>query len=242
MKNRILFTLASFLIFNISTIVAQPLSGSFTDCNNRTEDIQAVLGTGHSLIIAHKGVDCSICVSQAPSFETWANTNKNKVKVWCALTWKYNMNTFSNPCVQTANWISTHSWSEIFTFPDNNRVFINNATPRYYVYSAIDSTIKYSGSNRSTAYSIALQESVVGIANQSIKDEFDWRISEQSIEINNRTSAVANIRLLDLNGRILLDRQIQSGNSIIQLNELPDAIYLMQFISEKGSFSEKVFF
>jgi len=236
------FSLLFALLAIGSTIYAQPpLTGSFTDCNNQTKSIQATLGTGYSIIIAHKGVDCSICVSQAPSFETWASQNSNKVEVWCALTYKYDPNNFSNPCQATNSWVSTHNWSNIFTFPDNNRQFINIGTPQYYVYSARDSTLKYSGSSRSTAYSVALQESVVGIQDQELKNSVDWRIQNRQLMVNNRLGSAINLKVVDTKGSLIKELRLNTGNNTIDLSSFNQAIYLLQFYSDKGVYAEKIY-
>ena len=219
---------------------AQPLTGSFTDCNNNTRDIQATLGTGKALIVAHKGVDCSICISQAPGLQTWAAANKTKVDVWGAITYKYNPNTFSTPCPTTTAWFTTHGWTDIFTFPDNNRVFYNNATPRYYVYSPRDSTIKYSGSNRTTAYSVALAESTVGIEDYQLESNIDWTMSYNQLQLTNNSSESIQLRVYDLQGKLYIDRTISAGTSSIDLSALSNSLYLVQFSTGSAAFSEKI--
>lgn len=240
MKKKITHLIVGLILF-VTPVISQPLTGSFTDCNNRTEDIQATLGTGKAVIIAHKGVDCSICISQAPSLQTWASQNTQKVAVWAAMTWKYNPNTFAQPCPITQTWITTHSWNDIFTFPDYNRAFINNATPRYYVYSPRDSTIKYSGSNRSTAYSVALQESTVGIQSQQIRSKVKWTIYPTQIQLENTTNEELVIRIFSLNGSIVKEMTMGARNLSIDMSNESQSIYLLQIQSSTDAFTEKVF-
>ncbi len=233
--------LSILLSFSCLISFAQPLSGSFTDCNNNSRDIHTTLGTGKALIIAHKGVDCSICQSQASSLETWASQNSVKVEVWCALTWKYNSNTFSPACTATANWVSTYSWNNIFTFPDNARQFVSAGTPRYYVYSPRDSTIKYSGSNRSTAYSTALAESYVGLDPMNYKNEVNVRVFDSRLYADNLSLETYTLQLIDLSGRIILEEQLKSGFNSIDLSEFDKEIYLVHLRSESKAFTEKIF-
>ena len=233
--------LIAFLGFATCLSAQIPLSGSYTDCNNRTEDIQATLGNGYALIIAHKAVDCSACMLQAPSLETWASQNSGNVKVWTAMTWKYNPNTFSNPCQATASWVTTYSWSSIFTFPDTARAFNNNASPTYYVYSPRDSTIKYQGSNRNTAYSVALQESTVGIQDQRLKASIDWSLQAGVLNVNNENNQSLQLRVVDLKGSVVKEANLVSGSNLVDLSVLKQSIYLLQFQSEAGTYVEKVF-
>lgn len=217
-----------------------PLSGSFTDCNNVTEDIQTTLGSGYALIIAHKAVDCSACMFSAPSLESWASQNSANVKVWTAMTWKYNPNTFSNPCQAIASWVTTHSWSSIFTFPDTARAFNNNASPTYYVYSPRDSTIKYQGNNRNTAYSVALQESIVGIQDQRLEEKIEWAIQGNLLTIDNQSGEAIQLMVIDLKGSTIKELRVINGSNSIGLSDLKPSTYLLQFQSEEGVYVEKV--
>ena len=156
------------------------------------------------------------------------------------MTWKYNPNTFSNPCQAISSWVTTHSWSSIFTFPDNSRAFNNNASPTYYVYSPIDSTIKYQGSNRTTAFNVALAESTVGIADDILKEELDWSLQGQRLNIENQSGTNIQLRIVDLKGSLIREMNVINGTNSFDLSDLRQSIYLLQFQSGEGVYFEKV--
>ncbi len=149
MKN--IFLLA-FALVTLNT-TAQVADTTVTDCNANTNSIYAVLASGKPLIIASKGFDCSNCKSTAAALQTWASQNKSDVEVWGAMTFTYSGNTPT--CTNVSSWVSTYSWTDIFTFLDSGRHWFKNGTPRYYVYDPADSTIAYEGNRQATALSTA---------------------------------------------------------------------------------------
>lgn len=173
------------LLFSLTLVSQEPLDKTIYDCNSNSKTIQNTLGTGKALIIAHEGVDCSICQSKAPALQTWANNNQVKVEVWAAMTYKYDPNTFSNACQATNNWVSTYNWTDIFAFPDSNRAWVQNATPTYYVYSPADSSIIYQGTSESTAQSTAISASTVGLKENLLADNIQLYYRENHLFIEN---------------------------------------------------------
>lgn len=218
-----------FFIFFLSFLFsqAQPLNKTVTDCNGTSKNIQAVLGTGKALVIAQKGVDCSICMISAPTVESFAAQNSTKVEVWGAMTWKYNPNTFSNPCNAINNWNNTHGWSNVFAFADMNREWLAGGTPRYYVYSPRDSSIVYAGSSLSQAQNRALAESIVGLTPNNRPEPILAYGFNQRIYIQNIPKNVNAIRILDLSGKIIAERK-GIAKSNIQFNEMKNGIYFIQ--------------
>ncbi len=227
------------LTFSINLSAQVPLTGSFTDCNNITKGIQSTLGTGKAIIIAHKGVDCSICISQAPSLQTWAAQNRNKVEVWTALTWKYNPMTFSNACNSTNAWVTRYAWNDIFTFPDNQRQFISSSTPRYYVYSPVDSSIAYNGTNRNTAYSTALQLSTVGIEDNLLKQKVSFLLRGKELLVDNSLGQMVELNIYSTNGS-LLKKGIVISQSSVDLSNLNTGVVLIQFRTSTSVYTQKV--
>ncbi|MAY83482.1 MAG: hypothetical protein CMP59_05040 [Flavobacteriales bacterium] len=120
-------SLITLLLFFAGMTNAQPLTGSFTDCNNQTEDIQATLGTGYS-----------------------------------------------------------------------------------------------------------------GIKDQEIKNDIEWNIQAGRLSVENKSGEVIQLRILDLKGSLLNEFQVNSGTNSINLGDLKNSIYLIQFQSEKGVYAEKV--
>ncbi|MEQ8909665.1 MAG: T9SS type A sorting domain-containing protein [Vicingaceae bacterium] len=220
------------ILFSI-VLQAQPLDTTVTDCNNNSKSIQAVLSTGKAILIAHKGVDCSICVAAAPALQTFAAQNSAKVEVWGAMTYKYSPNVFSNPCDTTTNWKINYGWTDIFTFPDNNRAWFSSGTPRYYVYSPRDSSIVYSGSNQTQASNRAIAESTVGLNINNRPDPVEIYGFDGSIYLRNLPKNVNAVRLIDLQGRVLEEvRGINQGN--LSIKELKNGIYIIQL--EEGQY------
>ena len=216
-----------------------PLTGSFTDCNNTSKDIQNTLGTGKAIIIAHKGVDCSICISQAPSLQTWAAQNTTKVEVWTALTWKYNPMSFSNACNTTNAWVARYSWNDIFTFPDSQRQFISSSTPRYYVYSPVDSSIAYNGTNRNTAYSTALQLSAVGVAENILKEKLNVNLRGKELSVVNSLDQLIELNIYSIQGSLLKSATITNQTSI-DLNTISSGVILLRFTTADAIFNQKL--
>lgn len=228
------------ILFSVQ-LLAQPLAGSFTDCNNRTEDIQATLGSGKALIIAHKGVDCSICRSQAASLESWAAQNSQKVAVWGALTYRYSPAAFNPACTATQSWVTQYNWTSIFTFPDNARQFAVGGTPRYFVYSPGDSTIIYAGSRRDTAFARALRASLFTSLNEiSIEDQLEWKLQNNLLSIINNSGSNVELNIYDLNGRLLITSTVGTNTSSIDLSNYSRSVIVLDFRNSTQRFSEKV--
>lgn len=231
MKNITLFCL---LLFSVSLVAQPPLDTMVTDCNGNTKNIQTVLGTGKALIIAHKGVDCSICRSSAPNLQTFAAQNSSRVEVWGAMTWKYNQSSFTPACTETQNWKNQYNWNDIFTFADNNRAWLASGTPRYYVYSPRDSSIVWQGSNQVTATQRALQESTVGISEEQRADPVRIFGYDHRIQVLNIPSNISAIRLVNTSGQVVFEDQ-NVNSSTFQINSLKNGIYFVQ-LEEDGQY------
>ena len=156
------------------------------------------------------------------------------------MTHKYGSVNFNPPCQKTLQWKTNYSWNSIFTFPDLNRVFINNVTPRYYVYSPRDSTIKYNGSVQSTAFSVALAETLVGIEDAQLKDQLMWQVNNRQLTIYNESKTVLQLQIFDLNGKLLIEDRVSSNVATVDLNNLGASIYLMRLSNSKEILAEKL--
>jgi hypothetical protein len=147
--------ITSLLSSIVATIAlsAQPVTdATYSDCNNNSESIYGVLGAGKVLLVANAGTNCSICQGHAPGIAGVADNNPNTIRVWGAMTTKGGG---SVNCSAINSWVSTYSWSNVFSFADNNKDWFNIATPQYTVISPFDSAIAYQGSNWNTAKSTA---------------------------------------------------------------------------------------
>jgi hypothetical protein len=196
------------------------------------KNIYNTLGTGKALIIAHKGVDCSICRSQAPALQTWASQNSQQVEVWGAMSWTYSPNAFTPECQKTLAWKNQYAWNDIFTFADSVRDWAINQSPIYYVYSAIDSTIVYQGSSRVTAQNTAISQSVVGLNSFFLSNQIKLNYLDNTLYLSEIPTEVSSIRLLDVQGRMLLEERANNTMQV-ELNETTKGLIIVQFIGNK---------
>lgn len=240
MKIKLLFS----LLFISSLAFAQaPANKTVYDCSGNSKEIYATLGTtGKSIIVAHKGVDCGICINSAPGWETWASANTNKVEVWGAITYTYNPNAFTNPCTKTTQWKSTHNWNSIFTFADSARDWVNGGSPRYYVYSAIDSTIVYQGPNSTTARNMALAQSVVGIQKSNLREDFNLRFANEQLSLSAPLN-IKSVQIFSIDGRLVVNRLINQPAIEITTSGFANGMYIVLVEDENGNLgSEKILF
>lgn len=225
------FLVISFsLLFSSIGFTQPPANITVYDCNGASKNIYNTLATGKSIIVAHKGVDCSICINSAPGWQTWAASNKNKVEVWGAITYTYNPAQFTpaNMCAKTAQWVTTHNWMDIFTFPDSNRIWVNGGSPRYYVYSAIDSSIVYQGSNSTTARNTAIAQSVVGLEKSFLANSSIY-IVEKQLQLKDLPSFIESVMVYNLKGQLVLQEKVIYENQVINMTNLKAGIYIAQF-------------
>ena len=235
----LLFTVCSF-----ASIMAQaPANRTVYDCNSNSKNIYATLATGKSIIIAHNGVDCSICVNAAPGWQTWAAANTNNVEVWGAITYTYFARNFppANMCTITQTWKTTHNWTNIFTFPDSNRLWYQGSSPRYFVYSAIDSSIVYQGSNSTSAKNAALAQSTVGI-NKNVLEDAKIFASNGKVIIRNLPIGISSVKLFNIQGQLLLSQSLNSTSSTLDVSSFNKGIYIVQFSGLKGTESKRLLF
>ena len=230
-----LAVLSTFLFF--SGFAQAPANATAYDCNGNSETIYNILGTGKSVIVAHKGVDCSICINSAPGWQTWALANNSKVRVWGAISYTYSPSQFTtlNMCTKTTQWVNTHNWNDIFTFPDSTRDWVNGGSPRYYVYSAIDSSIVYQGPNSTTARNMSLAQSTVGLRNNLLANSHIYIAGDQ-LQMKNLPSTVKSVLIYNLKGQLIVQERIENENQLINLAHLNSGIYIAQFRTNNNKF------
>jgi hypothetical protein len=241
MKN--IFILVFLAGVTTSLFSQVPLNRTVFDCSNNSKNIYATLATGKSIIVLHKGVDCSICRSAAPGWQTWAAANTTNVEVWGALTYTYSGSAFpvSNMCTLTTNWVSRYGWNDIFTFPDSNRLWVQAASPRYYVYSAIDSSIAYQGPNSTTARNVALAQSAVGLNGTILNDAKVYATNGRLI-IKDLPKEINSFTIRNVKGQVIKINRSVSPNFEMDVSIFPKGIYFIQFVSERGYESRKLIF
>tara|TARA_R110002049_G_scaffold66165_5_gene173011 strand:- start:873 stop:1607 length:735 start_codon:yes stop_codon:yes gene_type:complete len=242
MKNTIqvvYVVLLSFLSFNL--IAQTPVNATVYDCNNVSKNIQNTLGTGKSVVVLSKGFDCSICISAAPAWQTFAAQNTSSVEVWGAMTFTYSMSIPT--CSNITTWRNTHSWNNIFMFIDSTEQWYLRGTPRYVVYSAIDSTIVYDGRNPTTARNVALNNSLVtSITSYESINEIKIKSTPGGVKIMNLPSDLTQIDLIELSGRTIKSLPIDATQIDISFPNI-SGIYLLKFTNSKNQVgTKKIYF
>ncbi len=221
--------LALCVSFLSNTYAQTPTNATVYDCANISKNIYTTLGTGKSLVVLSKGFDCSICINAAPAWQTFAAANTNQVEVWGAMTFTYGMAVPN--CSNVSTWKNTHNWNDILMFIDTTERWYQSGTPRYIVYSAIDSSIVYQGRNAATARNIALNNSVVSSVNDyTAVNDVKLLNNGRQITVANLPDDLESIHLVDISGRIM--KQLKpSADQVSISGERHTGIYFLRFIS-----------
>ncbi|MCT4624439.1 MAG: T9SS type A sorting domain-containing protein [Schleiferiaceae bacterium] len=195
----LLFTLA----FAFSLQAQKIPNATFTDCNGNTQDIYSVLATGKVLVLASKGLDCGICKSHAANFQNFISQNSSTIAGWGAMIWLYQGGTPN--CSDVNNWVSTYSWTDVFTFVDANKEYLQGGTPRYYVINPADSMIVYSGGNFSQMQQMALMyASGLSVEEDVLNDVKIYQKNEQTLMLQTAVTLSGNTQaaLYNLVGQV----------------------------------------
>ena len=220
-------------------LTAQVADKSVTDCNGNTRSIHGVLATGKVLVVASKGLDCSICKSAAPAVQNFAAQNIGTIEVWGAMTYTYSSNTPT--CSDVSSWISTYGWTDVFTFVDSDKHWFLVGTPRYIVYDPSDYSIAYAGPNRTTAFQTAsgLANSV-GLSGALLSD-IELVNFTGGVEIRNLSES-ADYRLVSLTGHIVDSGRLDKEHNLIYTSAFRSGIYLLALQSRGGErITRKIF-
>lgn len=221
----------AFLLLALVPLGAQVADKSVTDCAGTTNSIYSVLGSGKVLVVASKGLDCSICKSSAPAVQNFAAQNVGSIEVWGAMTFTYNSNTPT--CAQVSNWVSTYSWTDVFSFVDSDRHWYMTGTPRYLVYDPADSSLAYVGANRSLAFQTA--KSLVSSVGRGELDFSDINIInvEQGVEVQNLPAPIS-YDLYSLTGMVVLEGNLDRNENRVGTAGLKSGIYLLKLSTKAG--------
>ncbi len=125
-----------------------------TDCDGNSRSIYATGLEGRPLIVASKGLDCSICMNHAPAVAAFAESNTGIIDVWGAMAYRYS--TATPTCGDVEDWVSSYNWSHVFSFVDEERHWVALGFPTYYVIHPNTHEVAYQGSNWSIASNTAL--------------------------------------------------------------------------------------
>ena len=230
------------LILSLSFIFlqAQVMDRMVEDCSNNTNAIYTELATGKSLIVASKGFDCSICRSRAAAWGTWATNNTLQVSVWGAMTNTYNSNTPS--CAMLTNWVSTYNWTDIYTFIDSSQYFFDSGTPRYLVYSPVDSSLIYQGSNEGQARTLALNasQSSLSLRQHQSLEGINFFINQGAVHFSSVPAENILVEIYNLAGQKEKVQKVSKDNAVLPLNDLAKGIYLMRLSSKGQAITRKI--
>jgi hypothetical protein len=225
-------TICAIICINISK--AQNLNVTYTNCDGNTESLFDILGSGQVVLVASKGLDCSTCISQAPANQTFAANNVGRVRVWGAMSNRYNQ---ANPtCMQLASWKTTHSWNNIFMFVDADRNFEGEGYPTYYVISPVDSLVYFEGNSFTTASqkatqladSLGLTTSVNNYSKNS--NELNIISHKEALIITGSYVEKMPVVIVDIAGRIVYKNTLQfvtNEPQIIATKNLNKGVYLI---------------
>ncbi len=216
---------------------AQVSNVQVVDCQNDSSSIYQALSTGKPLLVASKGTDCSACRNRAGGLQQWAAQNTAKVTVWGAMTRIYSS---VNPdCQAVSQWIVQYSWSAIFTFIDVQRHWLDQGTPRYYVYDPRDSSLAYNGFSETDARNKALEISDQMLSVEVHKNPLrDIALvhHKKSWKLINLPQENLVIEIVDLHGRRVEKNATDGLSGIYEYNYegFDPGLYFLRLRNNKG--------
>jgi len=222
---------------------AQTPDAAYTDCDGNTESIYDILGQGTPLIIASKGLDCSICMGQASALKTFSEAHP-EVRVWGAMSYKYSG---AQPtCTGVNAWESDYAWNDIFLFADVNKDWEGVGYPTYYVISPVDSSFQYQGSSFSQASAKALELAPTGILDKErLKLNVFYDAPAHTLQLNlPGDKQLKTVMLANLMGQVVFETPVQSLEKTLRIplsGNITNGIYLVFLHSTEGEmYSNKI--
>lgn len=172
-----------------------------TNCNGEMRNVYEVAAEGIPIIVASKGFDCSICVSQADEVAEFASENAWSIQVWGAM--KYTYSSATPDCDDVNNWVITHNWDNVFTFPDPDGYWASFGTPYYQVIDPLTLEIAYDGPNFTNATNIAQSLTTLRTSNIIRKDGIMLSANGENLFIQFSASegSKAVVEVFDIVGR-----------------------------------------
>lgn len=219
---------------------AQVQDRTVVGCDNISESIYSVLGSGKVLVIASDGLDCGICQSKAPGLETWTKVYGDDVAVWGAMTYVYNNNTPT--CGEVDTWVNDYGWSTVFAFTDSSGFWFKSFTPNYYVYDPADSSIAYQGPAEGTALNTALslRTNTIGIE-ENLNEQFFVSQVGNDLVLNNLNTGIYKYSLTSITGKIVKKGSVElvESSENIEVIDVKVGIYLLSMENNKSYQSVK---
>ena len=184
-----------------------------TDCDGNSQTIYEILETGKPLIIASKGLDCSICMGQADDLATFANNQPN-IAIWGAMFYLYADE--QADCPSVGSWVDTYSWENIFAFQDLEEFWAGEfGAPTYTVINPTTTEIVYSGGSFNTASNEALGLISVGLEEEFDKESFILftKNGNLHIQINSSISGNGKIEVFNILGQDVFSKNFRLKES-----------------------------
>lgn len=147
-------TFALLLLFSSHLLHAQIADRTETSCAEVQRSIYEVGMEGKPLIVASKGLDCSICMNQAPAIGSFANEYAGQIEVWGAMNFRYSSQTPGCPAIFT--WNNNYNWTQVFTFIDADDHWTGLGYPTYHVIHPTTHEKVYMGSSWTNASNAAI--------------------------------------------------------------------------------------
>jgi len=189
-----------------------------TDCDGNSQSIYEILETGKPLIVASKGLDCSICMGQADDLATFADNQPN-ITIWGAMFYLYADE--QADCPSVGSWVDTYSWGNIFAFQDLEEFWAGEfGAPTYTVINPTTTEIVYAGGSFNTATNEALGLITVGLVEDFNKESFTLynRNGNLNIQINSSSAGEGRIEVFNILGQNVFSKDffLKEGELKIQ--------------------------
>lgn len=222
MKSLYLF---AFLL-TLGWLPAQVADFSAENCDGKQQGLHQILGSGKALVVASEGFDCSICQSKAAQLETRATNDSDLVVTWAAMTYTYS-NQQPN-CQELRRWDSVNGWETIFSFLDSTEYFFQFGTPRYLVYSPVDSSQIYAGGNEQQAYFLARQaaQQFLTQAEKPVLGDIFLHQQEGSVVLQGLPAKSGRLKVFNLAGNQVYQTELAQPVERIPWQGYPPGVYL----------------
>jgi hypothetical protein len=236
-------TLYTFLGILFALVAqAQIENRTETDCDGNSQSIYEILETGKPLIIASKGLDCSICMGQASNLAAFANNQPN-IQIWGAMYYLYQDQEADCPSID--NWENSYGWSNIFSFPDLEEYWASEfGAPTYTVIDPTTTEVVYSGGSFTNASNEALGLITVGLDDPRTDPSFTLYSNGGilNIQIESPLSAMARIEVINILGQEIISEEISVKQGINTLRKLfteNSGIFIANLTLSGNTYSKK---
>ncbi len=226
-------------VFAADTLFSQIADRTETDCDGNQRTVYDVGLEGKPLIIASKGLDCSICMSHANSVGIFANTYAGQIEVWGAMTFLYNQSIPT--CTQVENWENSYNWNAVFAFVDADEYWYGVGVPTYRVIHPLTQEEIYTAGNWTAASNAAI--GILSLSSNNNKPLENINIKAHAdgqslhIQAENLQKAAFTVDVVNMVGQVVAKYELQSRNDSekfkVDFSAKP-GIYILQ-LSQLGN-------